>query len=372
MIPMFKVYTDPKIKDAVGEVLDSGMLGEGPKVKEFTARLQELFNTPKVVPLNSCTSALALAVRLAMNGKKNKVISTPFTMVATSCAIAQEAGGIIWADVSPDTLAMDFTSALHLTTDEVGAVVVTLVGGHVPPGLFEFWQALKSQGIALILDAAHAVNTQYMGMHVARWCDFACFSFQSIKHLTTGDGGALVCHTQAEYKRAEKMKWFGMSRIVPEGMTRLEHQMIADIPEFGYKYHMNDIAACLGLANFDQALINIEIGRKNSEYLIDQLKDVPEITIPILEEDSESSWWLFGLLVQERDQLLKHLADKSVCSSPMWRRNDTYSAFNSLPAGQTLPGMDKVSKEALFIPNGWWLTNNELNLIVESIKEFYK
>jgi dTDP-4-amino-4,6-dideoxygalactose transaminase len=94
MIPMFKVYTDnDKCMKNMFEVLDSGMLGEGPKVKEFTSRLCELFQNPYVVCLNSCTSALTLAVRLALNDKldRQNVLSTPFTMIATNCAISAAA-----------------------------------------------------------------------------------------------------------------------------------------------------------------------------------------------------------------------------------------------------------------------------------------
>jgi dTDP-4-amino-4,6-dideoxygalactose transaminase len=367
----------------VERVLKSGVLSERSMVEQFRAELQRLFAHKRIVPLNSCTSALTMALRLLDVCPGDDVVSTPFTMVATNAAVASLGARVVWSDVDPSTFCADMQSVKNAITPKTKAVVVTCVGGVTPAGLSEY----PADAPPLVVDCAHSFMTTYKGKHISHWGDFACFSFQSIKHLTTGDGGALAVNAQRfagadpawydaadnvdkNYIRAERMKWFGISRVIPPGMTRLEHQMKSDIEEFGYKFHMNDLAAAVGLSCIDKALNAVRRSRENAAFFQEALANVDGVTRVTVPEGCDPAWWIYGFRSTRADGLMKHLADKGIETSRLWRRNDSYTCFRE-NAGRTLPGMDIVANEALFIPSGWWVSDADRERIAAEVVRYH-
>jgi dTDP-4-amino-4,6-dideoxygalactose transaminase len=350
MIPMFKVGMSPTAKDLVGEVLDSGMVGEGPKVEEFTQRLIGYFNNKHTVALNSCTGALTMALRKCppRSSGKGTVISSPFTFPATNCAIKDSGASINWAEVEDETLCASVESILNTITEDTRAVLLTLVGGLVPHKFGKLIETLYQLEIPLILDCAHALGTKFLGHHISRWGDYSCFSFQSIKHLTTGDGGAITSYYDNKMDDIRRLKWFGMDRNIPPGVTRLEHQMTYSIPEWGYKFHMNDIAASIGLANWDLAIKSIEKSRENAAYYQSVLEDT--LTVP---EDCEPSWWIYGFYPKGDPMVaIKLFEENGIQATTMWKMNDEHACFE-----QTYQELRK--RIPIFIPNGFWVTEED-------------
>ena len=374
---MFKTAVAPGAAAAVQSVLESGLLGEGPKVQEFTRLLEKHFNSSRVIPLNSCTSALELALRLFNVGPGDTVLSTPFTMVATSCAIAATGADIRWYDPALTTLSVDYPLRLP-SLDRVDALMITLVGGMFPPAwvMSGIHMDCKLRGIPLILDCAHVFSTFYEnGVRITDYCDAACFSFQAIKHLNCGgDGGAILLNAQLPdhvAERAERLKWFGMTRVVPPGKTRLEHQMTADITEFGYKWHMNDVAASIGVANFLLAAENASRAANNADFYQNAFKDLGgQLQVLGPANKTHCSWWIYGFLATRRQELMDHLTAKGITCTPMWKRNDFYSAATK--SFHQLTNMDRITSEVLFIPNGWWVTKEQRQYIVDAVLEFYR
>lgn len=364
-IPMFQ--TNPLYDaTAVAKVMRSGMLGEGPVVSLFTDRLKQLFRHDGVLCVNSCTSALILALRAAGVKYGDSVVSSPFTMIATNTAIRAVGAHPVWADVDPDTFCINLDDAYLAARDDTRAIVVTCVGGIVPFGLSDY-----PGKHPLILDCAHALTTEYQGTHISDWGDFSCFSFQSIKHLTTGDGGAITCNQS--YERVEKLKWFGMTRKVPDNKSRLQHQMTSDVTDWGYKFHMNDISAAIGLSNFDFA-INEAVASSvdNARYYMNELASLDGIQLPHPPDGCYPSWWVFGFLADQRDRLIAYLDKRGIEATPLWRRNDEYTCFHASKTTRDLPGMDIIAKHAVFIPSGYWVQDYERDKIVRTIKRFYK
>lgn len=367
MIPMFKVAVSDDAHLAVKEVLESGMIGEGPAVEKFTEKLRQLFGQKNVLALNSCTSALALALRLVKRFRPGDfVVSTPFTMIATNTSIAEAGGRIIWTDVDQATLAIDVEKIKDLSG--VRAIVCTLVGGVPPHNLDQLFQLCDDSRIALILDCAHAIDTTYKGKHISHWGHFSCFSFQAIKHLSTGDGGAIVCRSDKDFARAERLKWFGMTRKIPEGMTRLQHQMTSDVEEAGFKIHMNDVAAAIGLANFQLGLDNAAKSRTNAKMLQARLAGIDGLQLLDPPADSDPSWWVYGFLTKRRQQIIDALEKSGIVSTPMWRPNDRYSCFKGSMWQGDRTGLDRIEQEVLFVPNGFWVSEETIDATVKVIK----
>ncbi len=347
----------------VSEVLHSGMIGEGPQVNAFQAKLTQLFKNTKVVPLSSGTSSLVLALRLAGVKSGDEVISCPFTMIATSSAILQVGANIKWCDVDLDTFCADVADIKHQISDKTRAILVTCVAGMVPNGLDE----LKELGIPVIFDCAHGLCTTYKNRHISHWADYCSFSFQSIKHLTTGDGGAITVSSDADFDNANKLKWFGIDRNILPEVSRLNHQMNSDVEDCGYKFHMNDISAAIGIENISVALKNVEKSRNNANFYMKELNQVPGIELPKPIAQSHPSWWVFGFMINMREELILALESEGITSSPLWTRNDRYTAFR-VHKQRNLPNLDRLSKEILFVPNGWWVTTADRKKIVTIIK----
>jgi len=337
MVPFFKTNISPNAYLAVKEVLESGYIGEGQKVQEFTKTLasQDWFDNPNIICTNSCTTSLVMALKLA-GVKHGDVVLTPdYTFPGTTCAVLEVGGVPVFAD-------FDKTLCVSLSQIEQGiekhnpvAVIVTLTCGLVPDKLEDIVELLALRKIPLIFDAAHAVLTFYKGKHISHWCDFGCFSFQSIKQLTCGDGGALTIKDSEQISRASRMKFFGM--------TRGESQSHCNIEEFGGKWHLNDVAAAIGLANMSLAKEFNSAAFKNAETYKQLLK--PE-DLPLQVEGVDPSWWIFPTFI---------LNSSKKNSTTLWVRQRNHSAFSGFPV---------ITKSCfglpICFPVGPWVSSTEI------------
>jgi dTDP-4-amino-4,6-dideoxygalactose transaminase len=358
---MFKVRISDQALGGIAGVFRSGMLGEGPKVAEFKQHMEKYLGCRNFLPLSSGTAALALALRL-VGVEGGEVITTPFTMIATNTSIKAAGADPVFADIEENNMNIYYASVANRITSRTRAIMCVHVAG-IPCEM----EKLRALGLPIISDAAHAIGTYYKRNHIVHWADYTCFSFQSIKQLTTGDGGAIVVKDDKQFERAERLKWFGMTRNVPEGKTRLQHQMTADVPEWGYKYHMNDIAAAIGLANLPGLDESLKVASSNALYYHENLKNVKGLTLPTIPL-SKPAWFAYPVFVEDRERFMAKMLERKIETTPMWRRNDFYSTFPQMKPSN-LPNMDRRQDHIVFLPVGWWVTMADMYHIVECIKE---
>lgn len=332
--------------------------GEGPRVQEFEEAFGLLVgasNSPRPLAMNSCTSALDLALHLAGVGLGSEVITTPMTCTATNGVIVNRGAKIVWADANPNTGLIDITDVACKITRRTKAIMAVDWAGRSCDynGLKRL--APSWQRIPVIQDAAHNIFVDMDNRG-----DYVAWSFQAIKHLTTGDGGALMVPA-AQYERARLLRWYGLDRT-----SSADFRCAQDIKEAGYKYHMNDIAASIGLANLPHVEWVVEQHRKNAVWYSENLRDVPGITLP--PADPRSSWWLYCVQVDDRDSFIAHLAQRGIAASPVHRRNDVHPAFDYYNGA--LAGVDRFSASECAIPVGFWIGDQERLEIARTIKEW--
>jgi dTDP-4-amino-4,6-dideoxygalactose transaminase len=356
MIPLFKVGMSGEAQVRVGNVLASGFIGQGPVVEEFEDKLwKELKTKTRPVTVNSCTSAIDLALELCGVGPGDEVIATPQTCFASNIHIIHRKARIRWADIDPITGLIDPNSVKKLIAGKTKAIVAVNWAGK-----FVDYGTLKTFGVPVIEDAAHTWDT-FLTEDVVRG-DYICYSFQAIKFLTTADGGIVICPPDKEAD-ARILRWYGLDRTKNESFRCTQN-----ITQVGFKYHMNDVNASIGLANLPVAHQSVQQSRLNSKYLINKVNN-PFLTLP--EWDNTCSYWLFSMHVRPglKDHFTKYLADNGIASSPVHFRNDRYDTTIKF-AESTLPGVNLFTETQLCIPNGFWLTQEDLDRIVKVLNEY--
>jgi dTDP-4-amino-4,6-dideoxygalactose transaminase len=371
-IPLFKVRMAEDVGDFVLPVLKSGYIGEGPKVVEFESELKKRLQNEHVVTTNSATSAEHLALHLLKTTghmqEGDEVLASPLTCTATNWPILANGFKIRWVDVDPTTMNMDLDDLANKITDRTKAIMIVHWGGYPVDlqklhWLSSWFRVKRGHSLKIIQDCAHAMGTQYWDRPIPFYGDMCTFSFQAIKHMTCGDGGALTLPDKELYQKAKLGRWYGIDRDGPRAEFRCE----SDISEWGFKFHMNDIAASIGLANIRYLDDTLARQSMNAEYYYEMLPSEGIALPPRLPQGHNPAWWLFTLRVDRRDDFMKAMLDRGVATSRVHERNDKHSCVEEFKVD--LPGVDKAVKNMVCIPVGWWVTPEDREYIVDCIKK---
>jgi perosamine synthetase len=358
-IPLFKVFVAPEsdLMPRLREVLYSGQISEGEPVYEFERRFSAFSGLPNVLSLYSGTAALHVALILAGVQHGDEVISTAMTAEPTNMAICHAGGKIVWADVDPTNGNLTAASIAERITPKTRAVMVVHYGG-IPAPMDAIHAVAKKAGVPVIEDAAHALGARYHQRPVGSDSEFTMFSLQAIKHMTTVDGGMLSCKDADNLPKGRTLRWFGIDRTV----SRTE----VDVKTVGYKYHMNNLNASIGLVQLDYIRPIIERHISNGSYFNAALRGIPGLNPCSWDEHAEPSYWFYTVLAERRDDLQRYLSENGVSSSPVHKRNDLHSVFSSSRC--PLPGLDSFYSRVLHIPCGWWVGDGDRQFIASLLR----
>jgi len=360
----------------IEDTLNTRWIGQGPKVNIFEEKFKKKFDASHVVAVNSGTAALHLAYTLAE--LEGEVISPVLTCTATNHALLYRQVKIHFCDIDPGSLNPDPTHARQLCeANKISAIVAVHIGGD-PCDINGFLELGNEYDIPIIFDAAQALGAKYNGVHISSWnnCGFAtCYSFQAIKHITTGDGGMLVLPASLDlinYNKAKRLRWFGIDREAKarehDWQPMVGRKATSNQRENGFKYQMTDLDACWGLTSileFDSILAV----RKQLAYLYrEKLQEMDGIEL--LREDTDrwkSSHWIFGLLVENREDFVKYMKSRGIETSVVQVRNDVNDIFGG--EKQELPGMNKVEDKYIYLPLHTNMGKEDVEQICEIIQK---
>lgn len=370
MIPLHKVFTPPgigfeRMMDELSAVLASGWVGEGPKVAEFEAALRPIVGSDNVTALNSCTSALTMALRIAGVGQGHEVITTAMTCTATNLPILLAGAIPVWADVDPDTGNISPVSIRLRITPRTKAIMVVHWGGELC-AMDAIGAIAREFNLKVIEDAAHAFGSSYRGAPIGSHSDFVCFSFQAIKHIHTGDGGLLVCRSMVDHARARSLKWFGIDRE-----RRTENALGYaewNVVEPGYKFHMNDVAATIGLAQLPYLSEILEARSANATAYRAAFQDLTRVQSTHHIDGNQSADWLYTVIVDDQIGFIRHLKEHGIASSVVHMRNDQGAMFAPYRRDD-LPGLDFFASHMVCIPVGQWVGDAEREKIINVVSE---
>jgi perosamine synthetase len=345
--------------EELSKIFDTRWLGQGPKVNEFEEEFSRKFDYNYCLALNSGSSALELAYHLVGIKEGDEVLTPIFTCTATNIPLKRRNANIKFIDID-DKLNPSFEDIEKKITKNTKAIVVVNLGGILHDR--RIYDLAKMNNIPLIVDAC-----QSLGIEEPHG-DYICYSFQAIKHFTTGDGGMLVVKNKDEYDRAKILRWFGIDRekkIKNNWAWIVNHQMALDIEEPGFKYHMNDIMATMGL-----------VGLRNSDKLLEKRKEIASVYFSMFNTKIPErykyiptiyggSYWLFAIITKNRNKMIESLKSNGIESDPIQLRNDIFSIFGGKK--QDLPNMNEMENKYLYIPMHINMTCEEAEEIANCI-----
>ena len=343
---LFYPYIPKNSASAIKKVLSGRWIGQGPLVDKFEKKFSKMFakNNP-CIATGAGTDALHLAYILAGLKFGDEVIAPVYTCTATNIPFLYMGVKIKFADVDPVTMNISVKSVKKLITSKTKAIVCTHYGG-LPCDMDELKKIASQKKIPIVEDSAHALGATYKNKPVGSLSEFTIFSFQAIKHITTGDGGMLCIKNKKLLDKARRIRWFGIDR---EGKQKGIWKN--DIFEVGYKYQMTDIGASIGIESLKSFNKIINYRRKIYEVYLNELSKNQDI-ICVNDEDKRKKHaaWLFTILLEKKDFLQKKLREKGIETNQVHFRNDKYSVFKKFVKNSKFPNMDYIEDKYLVLP----------------------
>tara|TARA_B100000035_G_C21002376_1_gene555601 strand:- start:209 stop:1369 length:1161 start_codon:yes stop_codon:yes gene_type:complete len=367
--PLFYPYVSKKSLKSVTDVLKTRWIGQGPLVDKFEDTFKTKFaKTNYCVAVGSGTDALHLAYILANIKKGDEVIAPVFTCTATNIPLLYIGAKIKFADIDPDTMNISIDHIKKLITKKTKAIIFVNYGG-VPCDLIELNKLKKKHNLTLIQDAAQSLGSKVGKKDITEFADFTIFSFQAIKHITSGDGGMLTFKNKKFLEKSRRIRWFGIDREKKQGGTWEN-----DIVEIGYKYQMTDVGARMLLDSMkDFSKIFAHRKKIFNIYKKELSKNENIKVIDTIDKKLSNSFWLCTLIIKkDRIKLQNYLRKLKIETNQVHFRNDRYTIFKKFIKKNIFPNMKKYENNYLVIPMNIKITTKDAYYISKKINNFFK
>ena len=291
IIPYGRQYIDEEDIQAVVEVLRSDFITTGPKVDELEKTITEYTGAKYAVALSNGTAALHAACFAAGIGPGDEVITTPMTFAATANCILYMGGKPVFADIDPRTYNIDPRDIEKKITHRTRAIIPVHFTGQ-PCEMDEVMRIADKHGLSVIEDGAHALGAEYKGRKIGTIGTMTTLSFHPVKHITTGEGGAVLTDDRSLYERLLMFRINGITKD-SEKMENYEGLWFYEQQSLGYNYKLTDIQAALGISQFKKLGNFLEQRRKYAALYSELLKPVEGIIVPQQLSYTNSAWHLY-------------------------------------------------------------------------------
>jgi len=362
MIHNAKPFIGDEEKKAVMEVMDSGMIAQGKKVKELEERFAEFCGTKHAVAVNSGTAALHASLYAAGIKEGDEVITTPFTFIASANSILMQNATVVFADIKKDTFNIDPLKVKEKITDKTKAILFVDLFGQLADV-----EALKEiadeKGLLLIEDACQAHGAEHDGKKAGTFGDLATFSFYATKNMMSGEGGIITTDNPDYAEQVKRFRHHGQSE-----KTRYQYF------DIGYNYRMMDLQAAIALEQLKR-VEEFNVARVNNSIKLTRgLSEFDWIKLPVIKKGFKHVFHQFTIKVDEkiRDDLLKHLLDNGIGSGVFYPKPLHLHPFfekKGFKEGD-YPISEKIAKQVLSLPVHPQVTSEEIEKIIKVISEF--
>ncbi len=385
-IPYFRFTATGKELDYVKEVLESGWLTSSSKAAYLEESFSSYCEADYALAVNSCTSALHLALESLGIKKGSKVLVPSWTFTASAEVIEYLGAEPIFCDVNYGSCSIDAEILAEQIEKhpDLSALVLVHFGGQVAPITSKQGNGIlnicRKHGVKIVNDAAHAFPASFENKKIGSFGDITCFSFYANKTITCGEGGMIVTKDSGLYKRMKLMRLHGIDRDVWERFTSKTNQSDYDIVEAGFKYNLSDINAAVALAQFEIAEDLRSKRQKIAETYMEELQSLDSLDLPEINvSHEEHSWHLFNPVLNtlskiSRDELLIKLAENGIGTSIHYKplhRMTFYKEKYDLKK-EDFPESESLWKGCFSLPIFPDLQESELEYIIDTLKEILR
>ena len=383
IIPFSKVPLTGNELRYIDEVLKSGWLTTSSKALQFEKLFADFVGAKYACAVNSCTSALHLAVDAVGIKPGDKILVPSLTFTASAEILRYMGADPAFIDVEYGTGLISpsiIKSALKVNPG-IKAIIIVHYGGQSPimttreeEGIIDICRKNK---IIVIEDAAHAFPTKFENQYIGSFGNVTCFSFYANKTITTGEGGMLVTDDETIYQRAKIMRLHGINHDIWERFTTNKSSWEYDIVSPGFKYNMPDINAAIGLAQLEKADYFRDQRQRCAEFYLSNLKDISAIDLPICRGPIENhSWHLFPIIIKPespfcRNKFIEMMTLNGIGTSvhykPLHRMTYYKERYDLNPID--FPNTEKIWNGTVSLPIYPTLNDDELSYICQTIRK---
>ncbi|MCX7875226.1 MAG: DegT/DnrJ/EryC1/StrS family aminotransferase [Melioribacteraceae bacterium] len=373
MISIFTNTLDNEEINAIKEVLESRWIGFGPKTKEFENKFAEKINAEYCLMVNSASAATYLVLKTLGIGKEDEVIIPTINFIACPNSVIELGGKPVFADVDLNTFNLLPQEIERLRTDKTKAIILLHYGGHPID-----YDSIKevSKDILIIEDSANSILSKYKGKSCGTLGDAGFFSFDAMKTLSTGDGGAIVIKNEFYYEKLQSLRFLGLSTKKTSGFDSFKEKnnqwWEIELDNISNRFLMNDINAAIGIEQLKKIDYFIEKRKSIWNIYQNELKEVEQIQLPPEPlADTQSSYYLYWIKVKNnlRDKLAKYLVENGIYVTFRYYPLHLIKIYNYK---ERLPNSESILDEALNIPLHQNLSESDIDKIITTIKKFFK
>lgn len=360
MIQSAKPMIGGEEKKAILDVIDSGMLVQGPKVKELEDKFAKYTGAKYAVAVNSGTAGLHTALYAAGIKPGDEVITTPFTFAATANSILMQNAKVVFADIDNDTFNISPEEVRKKLTRNTKAVIAVDLYGQTHD--FDGLRAVLPDDVKIIEDACQSLGAEHKGRKAGILGDIGIFSLYATKNITSVEGGMIVTDNEEYFKRARTFRNHG------QNAARYEYL------DVGYNYRMCDLLAAIGIEQMKKLQDFINKRRENAQYFIDNLQAMSNLRLPMTKKGNFHVYNQFTLRVdkEKRAALVEHLKKNGISAAIYYPTplhvNPAFSKFGFKKGD--FPVAEKIAEEVLSIPVHPALSKRDLDKVVKAINEF--
>lgn len=374
-LPFHRALIEQEEVDAVIEVLQSGWLTSGPRVKEFEAAFRRFTGAAHALAVNSCTAALHLALAAVGVEEGDEVLVPTMTFAASGEVVLYFKARPVLVDSSADAFHIDPQEIEKAITGRTRAIMPVHYAGY-PCDMDPILEIARRHKLMVIEDAAHALPARYKGEMVGTLGDITCFSFYATKTITTGEGGMVTTENTEFAERMRILTLHGISRDAWKRYTA-EGTWRYDILEAGFKYNLTDIQAALGLVQLRRAEdLRLRRAAIAERYNL-ELASIDAFLPPSEPNDESHAWHLYVTRINPaalrigRDQVIEELKARGIGTSVHFiplHLHSLYQKHLGYRSGQ-FPNAERHFDHAMSLPIYPGMTDEELDRVVEGLRD---
>ncbi|MGP4060592.1 UDP-4-amino-4,6-dideoxy-N-acetyl-beta-L-altrosamine transaminase [Halobacillus sp. H74] len=373
LLPYGSQWIDEKDIEAVVATLQSDFITTGPTIERFERKLSDYVGSKYAVAFSNGTAALHAACFAAGITDGDEVITTPLTFAASANCVLYMGGKPVFADVDPNTYNIDPVSVESLVTGRTKAIIPVDFTGQ-PADYEQLQRIADDKGLVIIEDAAHALGADFKGKKVGSFSDMTMFSFHPVKHITTGEGGAITTNNPVYYEKLKLFRTHGITRDVIQ-LEQERKDWEYEMQCLGMNYRLTDIQAALGVSQLKKLAGFVEKRKEYARQYTKAFEKMDHVAPPFQMEGSQSSWHLYiirlnGPLAKQRTEVFHALRAENIGVNVHYMPVHTQPYYQRLGySSGACPIAESIYEQVITLPLFPKMTKGDVRDVIRAVKK---